>query len=457
MATVSERIYQLYQVRREVSQTPDLAILLLARLVYEPLPCLPAQVADLVKRLEEGRLEGLDGRQKDRFARWLYEHLVVNKTQKGVSFYPIHPVLTLSGNGEGVRVEGFIQELAGCFAPSEREALSQALWATEGLPAFERALYDLIQWQIPEGWVLPPASTDRFIGCDARAAASSPAGILARAKDDLLALAQVTVGVQAFVAHAGRLLAFVLSRYLLAQAGVDLTLPIYAAPAADTHEGVRTLAHEIIEIHRKRFEIALREQFHGILEEALAERGVKGDPPHEDVARDLAKEIFGTRAKVIPEGAYQRLLQEHGSFVNIAYHYYWFHGGAGNRFLRQLHTTHLNLAKKAGFANSRSRYSQWHFYWLAPALIETLLLISQHRLKRDKVLMVELLNDWRERYGIAVLIDPGWEDSYRRYFPGPGSPEALNEANRRRFGEVLAERGRLHKNSDDFPWVILKD
>ena len=150
-------------------------------------------------------------------------------------------------------------------------------------------------------------------------------------------------------------------------------------------------------------------------------------------------------------------MREHGSFANIAYHYYWTHGYARNRFLRRLHATHLNLAKKAGIANSRSRYSRWHFYWLAPSLVETLLLVSQPRLDKDRVLVMELLKDWRERYGIAMLIDPQWEEMYRRHFRGLGSPEALNEANQRRFIEILAERGRLHKNSDDFPWVLLRD
>jgi hypothetical protein len=46
---------------------------------------------------------------------------------------------------------------------------------------------------------------------------------------------------------------------------------------------------------------------------------------------------------------------------------------------------------------------------------------------------------------------------YQASFRGLGNPEALNEANQRRFNEMLSERGRLHKNSDDFPWVILRD
>jgi hypothetical protein len=75
----------------------------------------------------------------------------------------------------------------------------------------------------------------------------------------------------------------------------------------------------------------------------------------------------------------------------------------------------------------------------------------------DRILVTTLLHYWYERYGIAILIDQTWSDAYRRYFPGMGSPEAMNEANQRRFSEILAERGRLHKNSDDFPWVILKD
>ena len=56
-----------------------------------------------------------------------------------------------------------------------------------------------------------------------------------------------------------------------------------------------------------------------------------------------------------------------------------------------------------------------------------------------------------------MLIDGSWHDTFRANFRGLGSPESLNEANQRRFSEILAERGRLYKNSDDFPWVILQD
>ena len=75
----------------------------------------------------------------------------------------------------------------------------------------------------------------------------------------------------------------------------------------------------------------------------------------------------------------------------------------------------------------------------------------------DRLLAVELLANWRQRYGLTVFIDGSWQDVYRASFRGLGDPESLNEANRRRLNEILAERGRLHKNSDDFPWVILKD
>jgi len=73
------------------------------------------------------------------------------------------------------------------------------------------------------------------------------------------------------------------------------------------------------------------------------------------------------------------------------------------------------------------------------------------------VLVADLLRDWRERYGLAVLIDPSWDEAYRQNFRGLGSPESLNEANRRRFLEILSEHGRLQKSSDDFPWIVLRD
>ena len=55
------------------------------------------------------------------------------------------------------------------------------------------------------------------------------------------------------------------------------------------------------------------------------------------------------------------------------------------------------------------------------------------------------------------MINDQWLDLYRDNFRSLGSPDALNDANQRRFMEILSESGRLYKNSDDFPWVILKD
>ena len=131
MATVSEHIYQMYQVRREVSKPADLAILLLARLIYDPPVRQPAPITELVSRLQTGQLNSLTGQRAGEFTRWLYDYLVVNETVKGVSFYPVHPALTLSINGEGPRVEGFIDALACSFTPDERDRLCQTLWSTE--------------------------------------------------------------------------------------------------------------------------------------------------------------------------------------------------------------------------------------------------------------------------------------------------------------------------------------
>lgn len=456
MPTISELMYAHYKVRREVSQTADLATLLLARLEYEIPSRLPAGVVEIVQRIERGPLERVSGRRSAEFARWLSDYLAINRTKRGVSFYPLHPILTLPGNGEGSRVEGFIAALAGCFTPEESERLRQALWSPEALPPFERVLHSLVEWQLPDEPIVAPAAAESFVGCDGQAPALTPAGILARTKEDLLALATATSGVQTFTTHAGRLLAFALSRHLLAAAGVTDRLPIYAAPAADTHEGVKTLAHGIIEVHRAQFAQALEKQFRSHLRDALRERGMGRNPPDEAAAQEVTRAVFHNNANVVPRGRYESLLQEHGSFEDMGYAYYWSRSGAVNRFLRQLHGSHLSLAKKAGLANSRSRYSRWHFYWLAPTLVETLLLASQTRLERDRVLLTDLLDDWRQRYGIAVMIGPDWEGEFRRCFHGVGSPESLNETNRRRLTEILAERGRLHKDSDDFPWVLLK-
>ncbi len=459
MLRVSERMVQYYNVRREISQIADLATYFLARLTYDVPARQPAAVTELVRRLKGAGLDNVSqGRKDEAFQQWLRGYLVVNETIRGTSFYPLHPALTLAANGEGMRVERFLESVANCFTPDERNQLLKALWSPEHLPAFEGVIYDLINRQLPDSPVAPEAPTERFAGAMSTSqGALTPEGILATTKADLLALPQTTSGVQAYIAHAGRLLAFALSRYLLAYSGVDFTLPIYAAPAADSHEGVKTLAHGIIEYHRSQLRERLRDRFLVDLQMAMAETGCEGDPPDEATAQQLAKRVFDPNSNVVPNNQYATLIEEHGSFGELAYAYYWSHSGAAGRFLRQLHASHLNLAKKAGFANSRSQNSRWHFYWMAPVLVETLLLVSQPRIESKRVLLADLLADWRERYGIAVLIDSSWQEAFRTTFRGLGSPESLNEANTRRFTEILAERGRLHKNSDDFPWVILQD
>lgn len=460
MTRVSPRIAQIYNVRREISQPADLTTLLLAQLVYEPPQRRTAEIKTFESRFYNGKLEGISGKNAAAFTRWLYQYLVINDTIRGISFYPIHPALSLSTNGEGTRVQGFIEVLVKSFTLAERTQLIESLWSFDKMPAFEKMIYDLIEWQIPEQGIAEPADTSRFHPDNGllpgnKSSLTAGEAVLRQTKEDLLALGQAGMGVQSFVSHSGRLLSFALTRYLLAQAELSLELPIYAAPAADTHDGVKTLAHEIIEIHRARFAGILERQFRQAVNEVMVELNWAEDPTSETDARELVKTIFHPVANVIPPGHYQDLRQDFGSFTNIAYDYYWARGRG--RFLRQLHATHLNMAKKAGIANSRSRYSQWHFYWLAPALIETLLLVTQARTREPRILMANLLEDWYQRYGLAVQINRHWQDIYQHDFRSLGSPEALNEANERRFTEILAERGRLHKNSDDFPWIILRD
>lgn len=460
MTSVALRIVQRYNVRREVSQPADLASLLLARLVYNPPYRRTRPIIELESRLKTSNLIGVQGRRAKEFTHWLYKYLVINDTVRGVSFYPVHPALSLSTNNESGRVDSFIRSLASMFTLSERQSLINRVWAVEDMPAFERMIFDIISWQVAKEEIAPPASLSQFRPDNISATLNyatrlTGEAILEQTKEDLLALSRIAIGVQAFISHSGRLLALALSRYLLAQAGVNLDIPIYAAPAADTHDGVKTLAHEIIEIHRDRFARALERQFRHSVDEAMTELGWVDDPSDEVQACALVSKIFDPRATIIRKGTYSDLRANYGSFTNIAYDYYWTQGS--NRFLRQLHATHLNMAKKAGFANSRSRYSQWHFYWLAPTLVETLLLIAQARTKEPRILLVNLLDDWYSRYGLAVQINHHWRDAYQRDFRSMGSPEAINEANERRFMEILAERGRLHKNSDDFPWVILRD
>lgn len=455
---VTTRIIDQYQLRREVSQPPDLTTLLLSRLIYTPPGRRTNVIANLERSLKEGELEGVKGSQSQAFARWLYNYLVINETVKGVSLYPVHPALSLSTNGEGSRVEGFIEALARAFTEHERDALVEALWSKSAMPAFEQMLYDMIEWQLPQEGIAPPADAARFSSA-AQLPKDAPLGaqLFQQTKEDLLSLAKVTVGVQSFVGHSGRLLALNMSRYLLTQANVGVDLPIYAAPAADTHEGVKTLAHEIIEVHHARFAKALEKQFRQAVEAAQADLGWHDDPEDERDARQIVKQIFHSRANVIPPNKYAEYRRNFGSITNMAFNYYWVQGYSRNRFLRQLHASHLNLAKKAGYANSRSRYSHWHFYWLSPSLVETLLLVTQARMDKPRMLVSRLLQLWQERYGLAVTINETWQDTYDVNFRMLGNPESLNEANERRFNEILAERGRLYKNSDDFPWVILRD
>jgi hypothetical protein len=462
MATVSELLSQHFQVRREVSQTSDLANLLLGKLKYDLTTRQSSAIKDLERRLDSGPLNNVSGSKSSDFVRWLTnQYLVINKTIRGVTYYPIHPALALSINGEGPRVEGFISLVADSFTAEERQGLVEKLWTPESLPVFEQLIYNLIDWQLPQTPLAAPVA-ERLIGSpfSVKTISTSVQDLLINTKEDLLALSSVTTGVQAFVVHAGRLLALSLSKFYLLQAGITLDVPMYAAPAADSHEGVRALAHETLELHRARYAQALEERFRAFTIQAMQENGYnQEDPQNESNARILVSHIFHSKANIIPRSqeGYQEAIRARGSFTNLAYHYYWSHSGAPGRFLRQLHTAQLNMAKKAGLANSRSRYSQWSFYWLAPSLVETLLLLSQARLKKDQILVTSLLAEWRKRYDIAVLIDESWGDIYRHDFRSFGSPETLNEVNQRRFMEILAERGRLRKNSDDFPWVVLKD
>jgi len=464
MATVSEKFASHYRARREMSDLADLARLFVARLFYPADIHLPATVTHLVEArkhrkveaLEHRKLKGLAGSQADvdKFAVWLGDFITLGQRTRGTSCYPLHPLLSCLRNGEESRMDDFIMTLVQSFSSADRQHLHNALWGN--LPPFEKAIYDLVQWQIEGAEQTSVAIAEQAKpGMDSSLTPAATA-ILERAREDLLALATEVNGVQDFTDHAGRLLALALTRFFLAQANVDMTLPIYAAPATDSHEGVRTLAHEAIEVHRARFEQALHRQFAAFFQDAVAENGGATDPSSVTDARALTKRIFHPSANIV-SSQYADLHKEYGNLCGVAYYYYWQHSGARSRFLRQLHSAQLNLAKKAGIANSRSQYSSWHYYWLSPSLVETLLLVSRPRLKRDRMLVVELLRDWRERYGLTMLIDDSWQDTYRANFPGLGNPEALNEANQRRFSEILSERGRLHKNSDDFPWVILRD
>lgn len=462
MPTVPEFLTQRYRIQREVTQSADLVVQLLARLTYAPVRQQPAAVNELVKQIKAAQqgspLPCVDASDQnhERLGRFLWDYLLLLRTTKGQTFYPLHPALTLSTNGEGSRMASFVDALASQFTADEAATLRHRLWSDSRLGGFERVLHDLIDWTVapdvaPQAEApVSPVTADSFDP-------STPEGLLSGTKSDLLTLAELCTGIQAFTIHAGRLLALSVTRYLLARSSIHLDLPIYAAPSADSHEGAKTLAHEIIEIHRTRFARALRRDFQLALSDALAADGEDGALIDEVQARSISAQLFDPRSNIVPPGQMDQLLAEHGSYSAIAENYYWSHTGARNRFLRLLHATHLNMAKKAGIASSRSRYSQWHFYWLSPDLTETLLLLTQARHPTEsRLLVADLLAEWRDRFGLAMLIDDTWISAYREHFRGLGSPEALNEVNRRRFTEVLAERGRLHKNSDDFPWVVLR-
>jgi hypothetical protein len=452
MTTVSEKFADLYLARREMSEPSDLARLFLARLLYSNQGDSHG-LASAVSALESGEWQALKGSGRSEFAEWLRGYLVLGRRTRGVSYYPIHPVLTQANNGEESRCDGFVAALASRFSVEERRQLLDTLWGQ--LPPFERAVYDLIDWQV--GTADVPAVAAAPGSRTPAGLAPTALAILDDAREDLLALASQVEGVQSYTGHAGRLLALALTRFWFAQAGIDPSFPTYTGPAADSHDGVRTLAHEIIEVHRSLFEQALKSQFARLFGEAATELSMDPDPADAAAARTLTKTIFHHNANVVPLDGYDSLRQEHKTLSSISLDYYWQSGGAASRFLRQLYAAYLNQAKKAGIANSRSQYSTWHYYWLAPSLIETLLLVTRPRLGVNRLLLVDLLADWRQRYGLTVFVDEAWQDAYRASFRGLGDPESLNEANRRRLNEILSERGRLHKNSDDFPWVILKD
>ncbi len=457
MARVSEKFATLYRARREMSEPADLARLFLSRLYYSSEERLPATVTDLVQALRSGRLKGLTGAKRGAFAAWLWRYAVLGQRTRGVSFYPIHPVLSRPLNREEPRVDGFMLTLVRTFSSDERQLLHERLW--ESLPPFEQVVYDLVDWQTEDTETMSWRTVEQVGPVDDPGLTPASVKVLNQTREDLLALAGEVSGMQSFSDHAGRLLALALARFFLTQGKVEMSLPIYIAPAADTHEGVRALAHEAIEVHRALFERALHRQFQKLYQEAVEEAGGDADVLDADQARCLTKSIFHYNANVVPpeQAYYDALRNEHGDLCGVSYYYYWRRSGASSRFLRQIHAAQLNLSKKAGIANSRSRYSRWHYYWLAPSLVETLLLASRPRLGGDQMLVVDLLRDWRDRYGLALLIDESWEDAYHANFRGLGNPEALNEANQRRFNEMLSVRGRLLKNSDDFPWVILRD
>ena len=452
MATVSEKFADLYLARREMSEPADLARLFLARLLYGS-QSEAGGLAAAVAALQSGQWQSLKGADRSEFAQWLRGYLVLGRRTRGVSYYPIHPVLAQANNGEESRCDGFATMLASRFSVNERQQLLDTLWGQ--LPPFERAVYDLIDWQLGTAG----GSSGGTVQANRPATHLAPAAlsVLDDAREDLLTLAGQVEGAQSYTEHAGRLLALALTRFLFAQAGIKQSFPMYTGPAADSHDGVRALAHEIIEVHRSLFEQALKVQFARLYGEAAAELNMDPDPVDATAARTLTRTIFHYNANVVPPDGYAGLREEHKTLCNISLDYYWQKGGAASRFLRQLYAAYLNQAKKAGIANSRSQYSTWHYYWLAPSLIETLLLVTQPRLNVNRLLVVDLLADWRHRYGLTVFIDGSWQDVYRASFRGLGDPESLNEANRRRLNEILGERGRLHKNSDDFPWVILKD
>lgn len=452
MATVSEKFAELYLARREMSEPADLARMFLARLLYGSQGD-TSGLALALAALQSGQWQGLKGNQAAEFAEWLRGYLVLVRRVRGVSYYPVHPVLAQANNGDESRCDAFVTALAARFSIGERAQLIDALWGH--LPPFERAIYDLIGWQLGASAALPSAMSEatRYLSH----VTPDALAVLGDARADLLALAGQVEGAQGYTEHAGRLLALALARFWFAQTGINANFPVYSAPAADSHDGVRALAHEIIEVHRSLFEQALKDQFGRLFTEAATELGLDPDPADAATARTLTKTIFHYNANVVPLDGYASLRAEHGTLCNISLDYYWQSGGAASRFLRQLYAAYLNQAKKAGIANSRSQYSTWHYYWLSPALIETLLLVTRPRLGVNKMLVVELLADWQKRYGLTVFVDSSWQDAYRASFRGLGDPESLNEANRRRLNEILAAQGRLHKNSDDFPWVILKD
>ena len=209
---------------------------------------------------------------------------------------------------------------------------------------------------------------------------------------------------------------------------------------------VKTLAHEIIDYHRGQFQRALAKQFGDAVAAAAGECGEDPDPADEATAARLAAQLFSGRARIVRPERYAEMRERLGSFTEVALAYYWSESARVRAVSPPTpyrppqpreegrHRELTEPAKASGTSTGCRRRWSTRCCW--------------HRARASLKTGFSSQTSWTSggnATGVALLIDAGWEAEYRRSFRALGSPDALNEANQRRFSEILSSRGRIQE------------